>query len=272
MVLGAASAHAAGCPKLKAMTPPALDAALTAPADDAGQLTWRQTTWPMVTGVRDGALLLSGGVRLVPKGVVLPTRLNPDAEIPALAEAAARAALVGHTLQLAPGEQDRHGRRIADALVLTPEGAVPLARALLQAGAAYADPASVPACAGDLRAAENAARAARAGVWASPDARLDAANIAAVADHVGLFTLVAGRVRAAEEARGLLYLNFGPRWREDVTATLPASRAARMSRAGLAPAILPGTFVNLRGVVNQEGGPMLALRTAAALEIEEQVR
>ncbi|MFG1420606.1 thermonuclease family protein [Roseixanthobacter liquoris] len=228
--------------------------------------------WQVVTDVRDGALRLSGGLRLVPKGAVLPTRLSPEPEIPAKAEAAARAALVGRTLQLAPGEQDRYGRRLADALVLTPDGAVPLAQALLQAGAAYADPASVPACAAELRAAEERARAAHAGLWASSAARLDAADIAAVAEHVGLFTLVEGRVRAANHARGLLYLNFGPRWREDVTVTLPASGAARMSRAGLAPAILPGTFVHVRGVVNEEGGPMLALRTAAALDFEEHVR
>ncbi|MFG1426121.1 thermonuclease family protein [Roseixanthobacter glucoisosaccharinicivorans] len=279
MVLSAASAHADGCPKLKAMTPPALESADAAPAAGRSQVGGAssadeggQTTWQVVTGVRDGALVLSGGEMLVPRGVVLPTRLNPEAEIPALAEAATRAVLLGRTLQLAPGERDRHGRQIADALLLTPQGAVPLSRALLAAGAAYADPVAVPACADDLRAAEHEARATGVGLWASPAARLDAANIAAVADHVGLFTVVGGRVRAANEARGLLYLNFGPRWREDVTATLPASRAARMSRPGLAPAILPGTFVDVRGVVNQEGGPMLALRTAAALEIEEQVR
>ncbi|MFG1399711.1 thermonuclease family protein [Roseixanthobacter pseudopolyaromaticivorans] len=261
--LGAASAHAAGCPKLKAMAPPASSEAATSEAGSA---------WQVVTGIADGAFLLSGGERLVPKGVVLPTRLNPEAEIPAQAEAAARATLVGRTLQLGPSEQDRYGRRVADALVFTPSGPVPLAQALLQAGAAYADPASLPACAGELKAAESAAHGARAGLWASASARLDAADIDAVAARVGLFTLVDGRVAAANSVHGLLYLNFGPRWREDVTVTLPASSAARMSRAGLAPAILPGTFVHVRGVVNEEGGPMLALRTAAALDFEERMR
>ncbi|MFG1465464.1 thermonuclease family protein [Xanthobacter sp. DSM 24535] len=291
-LLSGAAANAAGCPKLKAVSLPEVGTspslgrqsqamrsqAIQSEAGTAGITNTDSQPGDrapaghlqVVTGIADGAILLSGGERLVPRGAVIPTRLNPAAELTERAEAAARALLLGRTLRFAQGERDRHGRHVADAFVQGESETLPLSLLLLQAGAAYADPAAVPACTEELRAAELRARQSRAGLWSSASAVLSAGDASAVAARIGLFTLVEGRVRAANLVLGLLYLNFGSRWRDDVTVTLSASRAARIPSGGLAPAILAGTFVRVRGVVNEQGGPLLALASTAALDFGEQ--
>lgn len=203
-------------------------------------------------GIERGAVRLADGTRLVPPGAVIPTRLNPSERLAEAAEEAAHGLLGGRALKIAAVSTDRHGRMAASA-TLDDAPPVDLAVALVAAGAAYADPARRPACAEALLSAERQARAERRGLWSAPGAIISARDGAAARALTGLFAVAEGRVYSARKAGDTLYVNFsGPRG-----GTLVASTAAK-SRDGLDPAMLTGTLMRVRGVVNGGTGPMLA--------------
>lgn len=219
---------------------------------------------------QDGNLGLSDGRRLVPAGVVLPTRLHPDADLVARAAEAANGVLEGRFIRLGTTARDRHGRLVGSAELAAAEAgapAVPLALALLEAGAGYADPRAAPACANALLAAEAEARRHRRGLFAAEGAIVAAGDEVAVGVHAGLFTLVQGRVRAAGATREKAYLNFGGRWREDFTVIVAAKDFATILGEDLNPDMLRGALVEVRGVVREEGGPAIFVRTAQDMAV-----
>lgn len=216
----------------------------------------------------DGSLALSDGQRLVPAGVVLPSALNPQKNLSTRAATAAEGVLDGRFVQLGATTTDRHGRLVGDALLWADgEPPLPLAFALLEAGAGYADPRGAPPCAGRLLAAEDEARRGGHGIFATGAGTLAAASPAPLAAQAGLFTVAQGRVRAAGATRDKAYLNFGQRWREDFTIVLPAKDFATILGDDLDPAMLRGTLVRVRGVVREAGGPAIFVHGPGELEI-----
>lgn len=177
----------------------------------------------------------------------------------------ARAAVVeligGRPVAVRPGEtaQDRHGRvlahlfRVDDGLWVQGE--------MLRRGLArvYTFPDN-RRLAAEMMAAEADARAARRGMWALDHYRVrDAATLPDEAGTEGTFQVVRGTVREVAEARGTTYLNFGPDWRTDVTATLDAAARRQFRATGLDPAALSGREVLLRGWIRSRNGPMIEL-------------
>lgn len=198
-----------------------------------------------LAAVERGALRLADGRRLALAGLVIPSALDPAPER-AHAVASALAPLAGTPVRLASAETDRHGRLTGPAQT----GEADLAVELVRAGIGYADPATRPQKAAELKAAEQAARRAGLGLWSVPGAV--AAADAGGADRVGLFTVAEGRVFSARKAGATLYVNFaGPR-----SAAFTATTGAKSAR-GLAPATMGGTFVRVRGVV--QGSEQLTL-------------
>lgn len=218
----------------------------------------------------DGSLALSDGRRLVPAGVILPSSLNPDADLVARSAAAVAQVLDGRFLQLDAPKTDRHGRLVGTALlseaVAESEG-TPLALALLEAGAGYADPSGAPACADQLRAAEDHARRNKRGIFATDGAILAAGDTVATGMRAGLFVLAEGRVKAAGSTARTVYLNFGPRWRDDFTIILAAKDFATILGDDQNVALLRGARVRVRGVVREEGGPAIFVRRAGEISI-----
>lgn len=273
LLLIAAGVPAAAGPEAGGRSPravPPADAACTAgsaPAQD--MVPFAATPAATLAALRagDGSLALADGRRLVPRGAILPSRL---AEPDGLAAAAALAA--GEVLRdavLRPGRlaADRHGRGVGDAALIGPDDSPrPLALALVEAGAAYADPASAPACAAALLAAEAAARAAGRGLWAVPRAVAQAKDAAALSRRVGLFAVVEGRVRSAGAGRDRVFLNFAERWREDFTVMLATKDFATIFGDGRRPKDLAGARVRVRGVLRSEGGPALTVEAAGQIE------
>lgn len=141
-----------------------------------------------------------------------------------------------------------------------------LQAALLAAGAVQleAEPLE-PAPLRSLQAVEARALAARRGLWADPAHALRPAE--AAEDAIGRFAVVEGRVLAAAEVRGTGYLNFGEDWRSDFTLRLDPPVRRAFERAGLAIEALEGRRVRARGWVFASGGPMIALRHPAQLEL-----
>jgi hypothetical protein len=84
----------------------------------------------------------------------------------------------------------------------------------------------------------------------------------------GRFALVEGKVVSVRESGGTVYVNFGPRWTEDFTVTLP-KRNERAFAGIVEPKRLQGRRVRLRGWIEQRGGPWLELTRPEQIEIIE---
>ena len=110
---------------------------------------------------------------------------------------------------------------------------------------------------GELYAREAAARQTRLGIWNLP--------FYAVRGPEGLghdydsFQIVEGRILAAAQAKGQIFLNFGPDWRTDFTIRVPrrAVRAFRQLHGD--PARLQGRLIRVRGWVYRHNGPEIEL-------------
>lgn len=218
----------------------------------------------------DGSLALSDGHRFVPAGIVVPTVLRPDPELASRAAAATAGVLDGRFLVLGTTTPDRHGRLVGAARLSgrAPEDAsTPLVLALLEAGAGYADPRGAATCADRLLAAEAEARRARRGIFATDGAIVAASDDVAAGLNAGLVTVAEGRVSAAGATREKAYLNFGPRWRDDFTVILSAKDFATILGDDRDLAMLRGTRVRVRGVVREEGGPVMVIRSPNEISV-----
>ena len=119
-----------------------------------------------------------------------------------------------------------------------------------------------------MLSAEQAARAAKLGLWSEPaHAARQADDPANVLSERGRFTLVEGKVLSVRESGGTIYVNFGRRWSEDFTATLLKRNERAFTTAGLDLKKLSGSTVRLRGVIEERGGPWLELTRPEQIEV-----
>ncbi|MFG1400750.1 hypothetical protein [Xanthobacter sediminis] len=217
----------------------------------------------------DGSLLLTDSRRFVPDGIVLPTRLEPVDGLPEAAARAAIDAVGGQEITFSRVGMDRHGRLTGAARVAGADGPeADIATRLVAAGAAYAS--ADAACALSLAAAERAARAARRGLWARPGAVAAAENEEEMGRHLGLHAVAEGRIKAVGGRRETTYLNFGEIWRRDFTVLVPTRDFAIIfghgAGSGHDPDTLRGERVRARGVVREQGGPAIMVRSPAGIE------
>jgi endonuclease YncB( thermonuclease family) len=175
----------------------------------------------------------------------------------------------GTTLAVRVAGADRWGRALGAATL--PDGR-DLAAVLLSAGwAMVAGHAPGPDRVGRLEL-EAEARAREHGLWADAYYRVRAAEdlpaeLEADAVSSGRFLLVEGRVREVAVVRGRAYLNFGPDWRTDFTATLSPDARRRFRDAGLDPRDWQGRTLRLRGWLLSWNGPMLELADPGQVEV-----
>lgn len=148
-----------------------------------------------------------------------------------------------------------------------------LAERLVEAGAARVRPRpGEPACFQTLLVEEARARQASLGLWRDPGyAVADASDGVAVGRLLGRFSILQGRVRHVGTSRELIFVDFGPVWRTDVTLIVPARDQARFFAAGLDIQRLTGRPVRVRGVVTERGGPALLVSEPAAIELLDDV-
>jgi len=167
---------------------------------------------------------------------------------------------------------DRYSRLMVHAYVQTATGEISLARALVAEGHAFVAAAGTGACGRDLgrdlMAAERAARAAKLGLWGDPRYEIKRAeNPAEVLAVRGRYTLVEGKVLSVRESGGTIYINFGRRWTEDFTVTIAKRNERAFADAGLAPLRLQGRRVQVRGVVEERGGPWIEALRPEQIEV-----
>ncbi|MGE4373107.1 MAG: thermonuclease family protein [Xanthobacter sp.] len=219
----------------------------------------------------DGSLLLTNGQSFLPEGISIPSRLTPDARMVDTARVTVSSTLQGQVMRLTESRTDRYGRLNGQAVF---ESGEDVTMVLLRAGAGTVRPVEThpprtrhrrranAACNKARLDSENKARQAGKGIWAHSNVIINAQNDVALAAHAGLFTLVEGQVRAVGVTRNRIYINFGPRWSEDFTIMLARKDFATIFGDDLDPAMLRGTFMRVRGVVQEEGGPAIFIHKA----------
>jgi endonuclease YncB( thermonuclease family) len=232
-----------------------------------------------VRSVIDGrSFTLEDGREIRLAGIEVP--LPPSDESGALAGAGASARavlasmLADAEVDLSPSAAaaDRYGRIIAFAYVTrdgTRQSAVHemLRRGFARVSAHVGD----RACADELLAQERAARQAKLGLWSEPYyVILGAESMAELAAERGHFTVVEGKVLSVRESGGTIYMNFGRRWSEALTVTIPKRHERAFAAAGLAPKRLENRRVRVRGWIEERNGPRIEATRPEQIEIAER--
>lgn len=182
-----------------------------------------------------------------------------DAAKAAVAERAANRRV---TLYFGGRETDRYGRALAH---LVTEDDIWLQGDLLMRGLArvysFADNrALVP----EMLELEAAARRARRGIW-----RLDWYAVTPQQDaarRIGEFALIEGRVMATAIVRGRGFVNFGPDYRTDFTASIAPRDLRVFAREGIDIARYEGRTLRIRGWVKSYNGPMIEVTHPEQIE------
>jgi endonuclease YncB( thermonuclease family) len=198
-------------------------------------------------------------------------------EVPQSADAAAQAALQAMLggrqamlLKLGP-ETDRYGRQHATVSQSPAAGSMDAQYALLAQGhALVAKSIENSRCAAVFLSAENAARIANRGLWAASFLRT-AENPAGILEFRGRFAVVEGKVLSVRESNAVFYVNFGRRWSEDFTVTVPKRLQNIFTAGGLDLKKLAGRHVRVRGIVEERGGPWIEATHPGQIEIVERL-
>jgi hypothetical protein len=167
--------------------------------------------------------------------------------------------------RLGARETDRYGRLDAHVFVGETWFQAELVRTgMAQVSARVGD----AACARALLAHEQAARAAKLGLWGEPYYVMNKAeDPAAVLKSRGRFALVEGKVESVRESGGTIWVNFGRRWSEDFTVTIAKRNERAFSAAGLEPKSLAGRRVRVRGWIEERGGPWVEAARPEQIEV-----
>jgi endonuclease YncB( thermonuclease family) len=180
--------------------------------------------------------------------------------------------VAGRTAALGGAEHDRYGRLVAHAFVTGTEPARWIQAELVAHGhARIAGRRGEAACTAALRQRERQARAAQLGLWADPYYGLRRADDpAAVSRERGRFAIVEGRVVSVRESGGTLYVNFGGRWSTDFTVTIAKRQERTFAEAGLEPKRLAGRRIQVRGWIEERGGPWIEATAPEQIEVVER--
>lgn len=189
-----------------------------------------------------------------------------------LAEDAKRALkdiVKGHTITLRLGTtaRDRNGRILAH---LVREDGVWAQEEMLRRGMArvYTFPDNRQLAA-DLFAAERAARARHAGIWANATYALRSPDPEALAQDAGTFQIVEGKVTDAAKVQGRIFLNFSADYRKDFTATIVPEAVGPFTKAGVDPLALKGKTVRVRGYLRNYNGPNMDISHPEQIEVDD---
>ncbi len=215
--------------------------------------------------ILDGRTFVLGDGREVRlAGIEVPAPPPPPSQNPGTVPGGAAAmatldALVGGddvVLRRAEVPADRYDRIVAYAYAVRDGEEIFAQGELIASGfARVGDRVGGRACAMELLRREAAARAAKLGLWGDPYYEvLNAETPAVVLARRGRFALVEGKVVSVRESGATVYVNFGRRWSEDFTVTIPKRNERNFSAAGVDLQKLAGRRVRVRGWIEARGG------------------
>lgn len=170
------------------------------------------------------------------------------------------------TLSGEDDQPDRYGRQRAFVSLQSPP--LMVQAELLRQGAAMAyPPAADRDCSRELLAAEDTARSARRGIWASSAALKNAERPDDILAGIGRFLVVEGKVLSARQAGTTFYVNFGRRWTRDFAVTISRRIMPSFESAGLDLKSLVNKRVRVRGWVEKHGGPRMGMVRPNQIEL-----
>jgi len=185
----------------------------------------------------------------------------------ALATMVAAAETVG--LVQSDAAPDRYGRISGDVLITTAGDDVWAQERLLAAGhAVLIGPYGT--CADVLAAAETRAIAGRAGLWSDPQFAIVNADDPTLRQRTGLYAVVEGRIASVGNRTYMTFLDFGADYRRDFTAMLTPKLVDSLAQTGVVAAALSGRRVQVRGIVEESGGPAIRVRNAGDLRVLDE--
>ena len=181
------------------------------------------------------------------------------------ARAAIEAMLAGQAVRLMYGglEVDRYGRALAH--VFTDAGLWVQGEMLRLGLARVYSFADNRAHVADMLALEGEARRARRGIWSHP--YYDVRTPESAVSFLDRFELVEGRVLAADEVRGRVYLNYGPDWTTDFTVSIAPADVRRFRTDGIEPLDFGGRTIRVRGWLREFDGPRIDATHPEQIEV-----
>jgi endonuclease YncB( thermonuclease family) len=119
-------------------------------------------------------------------------------------------------------------------------------------------------CFAAFLAAEQPARAANLGLWATPAYAIRQADDPSLLDQNGLYAVVEGKVVSVGHGSRMTFLDFGPVYRRDFTVMLTPAIAEKLNANADGFA---NRRVRVRGVIEASGGPAIRLNDPAEIEL-----
>ena len=228
------------------------------------------------TAASGDSLKLSDGRQVQLAGIlaVRPPHRAKTGRVWPLAEAAkARLARLtqGRRVELAFGARrmDRYGRLLAQVYMSEENGRRWVQSDLVGEGLArVASFSDNRACIAVLLERERATRSDRKGLWRYRSFAIrDASRPKPLLGLLQSFQIVEGRVVAGGEGSRWVYLNFGPNWRVDFTASIAKADRRVFREAGYDLKQLAGRRIRVRGWLSLRNGPAIRLTHPEQLEL-----
>jgi hypothetical protein len=187
--------------------------------------------------------------------------------------------LVGQTVAIAAGDPNRWDVRSGRVALVADEGesggrGIDVAELLVAEGFALVDAGERDSlCRPALLALETLARRNRVGIWAGETGlMIPAQETARLAERIGRFTIVEGRVLGIGERPQRSYLNFGRFGTGAFAVTIPKRSWTALRARGIQADRLKGRRVRVRGLVEMWRAPMMEIVAPDMLEILDSGR
>lgn len=226
------------------------------PPAEASVLTVKKTITPEAFILNDDTTVRLSGINAPPEPVFAKK-----------AEEQLNQLTAGKTIAIDSNGKDRHDRIFAQAYVTDKNGNKSWLQAeLIKSGYYFVYPMQeAEEKIGELLKIESAVRAQKRGIWAESgysDIPTEKAE-----SNYGKYSFITGTVLDAAPRGDKTYLNFGKDWRTDFSITVNNRLKRGLKKSGIDLEKIKGKQVRVRGLIEEQNGPMIILHAPEQLEI-----